>query len=222
MRHPKEAENYINRLFAREDEVLQNAALSLKGKFPQLYPIQLGAGEGKILQLLVRLAGVKRAIEVGSLAGYSALWTAEALPEDGELYAINRDPAHHRLLQDNIARREEGAAIIPHLGEGKAVLETLAAQAPFDMIFIDADKPGYPAYLDWAEQYIRKGGLIIGDNTLLFGHVWKENPPEGKGAPSAAAWRAMREFNERLADPSRYLSVLLPTQEGMTVAIKQF
>jgi predicted O-methyltransferase YrrM len=102
------------------------------------------------------------------------------------------------------------------------VLNELAASAPYDMVFIDADKPGYPEYLDWAEEYVRKGGLIVGDNTLLFGHVWSESAPQGAGAPSRTAWNAMREFNRRLADPAKYHSVLIPTEEGMTVAIKLF
>lgn len=222
MRTPSQAIGYIRRLFAPEDALLRQMEENLKARFPALYPIQIGAEEGKMLQLFIRLAGVKSIIEVGSLAGYSAVWMARALPEDGVLYAINNDPAHAVLAREHFAASEVAHKLVMHEGNGMDVLPTLEARGPFDMIFIDADKPGYIGYLDWAERHIRKGGLIIGDNTLLFGHIWDEAPPQGEGAPSRAAWQAMREFNRRLADPERYLSTLIPTEEGMTVALKIF
>lgn len=92
-------------------------------------------------------------------------------------------------------------------------------EGPFDMAFIDADKLNYLHYLDWAERNVRKGGLIIGDNTFLFDAVWKEGPV---GRVRGTARHAMREFNKRLADPEKYLGILLPTEEGMTIAVKLF
>lgn len=222
MRHPGETEEYISSLFASETEAHKHTSEALKHAYPKLYPIQLGPLEGKILQLLIRLAGAKKVVEVGSLAGYSALWIAEALPEDGVVYAINKDPKHHALLEGNIKKSDHARKIIPCLGDAKQVLETLNEKAPLDMIFIDADKSAYVAYLDWAEKHIRKGGLIVGDNTLLFGHACQDVPPEGERAPSKTAWRVMREFNERLANAEKYTSILLPTEEGMTVAVKEF
>jgi predicted O-methyltransferase YrrM len=221
MRHPSEAEQYIQQLFAQDSAAHQQASQRLKDKFPALFPIQLAAHEGKLLQLFMRLAGVKRAVEIGSLAGYSALWIAEALPEDGTLYAINKDPSHHALLLENIAESADAHKIQPHCADALDVLPQLSAQGPFDMVFIDADKLNYAKYLDWAEENIRSGGLVIGDNTLLFGHVWKDEPPVGAGTPSKSAWKAMREFNQRLANAAHYHSVLIPTEEGMTVAIRK-
>ena len=189
----------------------------LEENFPKLAPISIGAEEGKLLQLLIRLAGVKKIIEIGSLSGYSALWMAEALPADGVLHAIEKSPEHVALIRQATAH---DARIQVHEGDASAILETLSADAPFDMVFIDADKPAYPRYLDWAEKYVRAGGLIVGDNTLLFGHVWGDTPPQGERAPSKSAWMAMQEFNARLADASKYHSILIPTEEGMTVAIK--
>ena len=100
------------------------------------------------------------------------------------------------------------------------MLSTLSG--PFDMVFIDADKINYHAYLDWAEQNIRKGGIIVADNTFLFGTVWQDSPPENRTPASPAAWKAMRGFNERLSDNSRYMGTIVPTAEGLTVAIKRF
>ena len=244
MRQSSEALDYIRSLFAPENAAQEAASTRLKERFPDLHPIQIGAEEGKLLQLLIRLACVRSIIEVGSLAGYSALWMADALPEDGILHAINVDPAHFELLETSVSslRGTKGdeaiqtlgchataspplamtkAKIVPHLGDARDVLMQLAPQGPFDMIFIDADKIGYPHYLDWAEQYIRTGGLIVGDNTLLFGTVWQDWPVQDRRV-SKQAWEAMRAFNTRLADPTRYHSTLIPTQEGLTIAIKLF
>ena len=223
MRHDDKILDYIRSNFAPEDAVLQDAKARLHAHDPHLVGIQLGAEEGKILQFLMKLAGVKRIVEIGSLAGYSAVWMARALPQGGVVHAINKDEAHYELLcetarQLSVVSGQESGEIIPHLGDAREVLTQLTPQAPFDMVFIDADKGGYAEYLDWAEQHVRQGGLIVGDNTLLFGHVIAEEKPDGT---SAKAWNAMREFNQRLADPTRYESILIPTAEGLTVARKR-
>lgn len=96
-------------------------------------------------------------------------------------------------------------------------LNELSVKAPFDMIFIDADKSSYPKYLDWAESYIKQDGLIVADNTLLFNTVFLESPTK---EVSEKSWHAMREFNDRLSDEKKYFSILIPTDEGMTVALK--
>ena len=90
---------------------------------------------------------------------------------------------------------------------------------PFDVVFIDADKGGYAKYLDWTEEHLRKGGLVIGDNTFLFGHIHKEQKPDDV---TQETWDAMHAFNQRLSDREKYTAVILPTGEGMTIAIKEF
>ena len=217
MREKDDLLDYIRATFAAEDEILRDAKARLSAHDDHLVGIQVGAEEGKLLQLLIKLAGVKSIVEVGSLAGYSAVWMARAVGDDGVVHAINKDKQHYELLQETV--QQSGLNIVPHLGDAKDVLQTLEAQAPFDMIFIDADKGGYADYLTWAETHVRKGGLIIGDNTLLFGHVIATQKPEGT---SQKAWSGMREFNKRLADESRYDSILIPTLEGLTVARKLF
>jgi len=213
MTHYPDRLSYIRDLFAPENAAQQAARESLTGENDK---ISIYAEEGKLLQLLIRLARVKTVVEVGTLGGYAALWMAAALPEDGHLYTIEKDPARAALARQNLA----GAPNVTLLeGDARQVLETLRGQAPFDMIFIDADKLNYLHYLDWAEAHIRKGGLIIGDNSLLFDAVWREKlPPRVR----QTALHAMRDFNKRLADPARYHGILLPTQEGMTIAQKLF
>jgi predicted O-methyltransferase YrrM len=223
MREVSEILAYTNRLFAPEGAAARQAREFVERELPELAPISISATEGKILQLLMRLVGVKNMVEIGSLCGYSAFWMAEALPAEGRLHAIEYEPlraATIRRIADE-AGGELAQKITVHQGKAQDILPHLAAEAPFDMVFIDADKAAYPAYLDWAEQHLRVGGLIVGDNTLLFGAAIHDVPPAGDRAPSRSAWQAMREFNARLANPERYHSVLLPTQEGMTIAIKR-
>lgn len=213
MTHYPDRMSYIRALFAPETPAQTQARESLTADNDK---ISIYAEEGKLLQLLIRLASIKTIVEVGTLGGYAALWMADALPEDGHLYTIEKDPARAALARQNIAASRNITLIE---GDAQDALQGLAAKAPFDMIFIDADKLNYLHYLDWAEKNIRKGGLIIGDNSLLFDAVWTETlPPRVR----QTALQAMRDFNKRLADPQKYHSILLPTSEGMTIAEKLF
>lgn len=202
---------YIRSLFAPETAAAQNAAAGLHD---QNNRISIYPEEGKLLQMLIKLAGVKTIVEIGTLGGYSALWMAAALPPDGKLMTIEKDDNRHALAQKHLA----GTGNVTLLkGDALDVLKTI--DETVDMVFIDADKLNYLKYLDWAETHVRKGGLIIGDNTLLFDAVWHDDPVE-RVRPTAR--QAMRDFNERLADPARYHSVMLPTAEGLTIGIKLF
>lgn len=220
MRHYSSTINYIQNLFSKEDDLLRDIIARLESHNENMSNIQLGSEEGKLLQFIIKLSGVKSIIEIGSLAGYSAVWMARALPQDGVLHAIEKDSGHYDLLCETIEK--SGLNIQPHHGRAHDMLQKLEPQGPFDMVFIDADKDKYNEYLDWAENNIRKYGLIIGDNTLLFGHVVHDEFPAGKDRLSKKAWSSMREFNARLADSSRYESVMVATKEGMTIARKLF
>lgn len=208
--------DYIRKLYAPQDALLDEITAALSQEFASW---QIGPEEGKLLQLLIRLHGVNTVVEVGALAGYSAIWMARALPEGGHVYTLGKDPAHNALAKKFIGKSEVKDKITLVEGAAQETLPTLNAKGPFDMIFIDADKLAYPDYLDWAEKNIRKGGLIVGDNTFLFDAVALEAPPQGT-AP--ATWNAMRRFNERLADPKKYFGMIIPTAEGLSVAIKLF
>ncbi|MEZ5691362.1 MAG: O-methyltransferase [Rickettsiales bacterium] len=207
---------YIESLYAPQDELLSEINEEL---IKRDMAINISAQEGRILQLLIALHGTKTIVEIGTLAGYSAIWMARALPDDGHLYAINKDPEHVKMADGFFARCECDDRITQLAGDAHKVLPELSAKAPFDMAFIDADKISYPAYLDWAEENIRKGGLIVADNTLLGGNTSSEIPPENI---PASRWRNMREFNERLADKTKYNATILPTREGLSVAVKLF
>lgn len=208
--------DYIRKMYAPQDSLLEGIDKRLKAIG---MAIHVGAEEGRLLQMLIALHGVRSVVEIGTLAGYSALWIARALPEGGHLHSIDKDPAHCALAREFIGQSEVKSRITLHEGDAHAILQSLTPQGPFDMAFIDADKGSYNDYLDWAEGAIRKGGLIVADNTLLFGSMTLDAPPHDI-AP--ATWNAMRRFNQRLADAKRYFTTMIPTQEGLTVAIKQF
>lgn len=182
------------------------------------WPIHISPEEGRLLQLLIRLGGYKRIVEIGTHAGYSTLWMATALPHDGRIFTIERDKNRIRMARETFQHNPASSDKITLL-EGKALecLTTIEHEGPFDMVFIDADKLNYENYLSWAEQHVRPGGLIIGDNTFLSGAVYGE-PTTERISPSALA--AIHAFNQRMGDPTRFLGVMLPTKEGWTMGIK--
>lgn len=208
--------DYIRKLYAPQDSLL-NSINELLEKMD--IHMQIGAEEGRLLQLLIVMHDIKTIVEVGTLAGYSTIWMARALPDKGHIHTINKDPRHIAMAAHFFDQSDVRDRITQHEGDARVVLPKLGHKSAFDMIFIDADKISYNDYLDWAEKHIRKGGLIVADNTLLFNTIGLDLPPEGI-AP--ATWDNMRRFNERLADREKYFSAMIPTQDGMTVAIKLF
>jgi caffeoyl-CoA O-methyltransferase len=171
--------------------------------------IQLGASEAKAVALLLRLAGARRVVEVGTLAGYSALVMARALPPDGHLWTIEFEPKHARVARENLAAAGLAARVTILEGAGLDVLPTLEKDGPFDAVFIDADKRNYDGYGRWAAKNVRKGGLLIGDNAFLFGRLLE-------ASPEAAA---MRRFHEEAR--AHFDTVCLPTPDGMLLGVRR-
>ncbi len=204
--------SYIRDLFAKEYKKIEGYCI-----FEEKKHIQISAEEGKLLSLFIKIHKVKSIVEIGTLYGYSSICMAKALPERGHIYTIENNPEHLSIAKKNFSAFNLSNKITLIEGNALEKLNELSAKAPFDMIFIDADKGGYPKYLDWAELYIKQDGLIVADNTLLFNTVFLESPPK---EVSEKSWQAMREFNRRLSDEEKYYSMLIPTDEGMTVALK--
>jgi len=206
--------NYIRSLFAPEDNELIEIEERIKKNTD---PIQIYPEEGKVLQFLIKASNIKSIVEIGTLAGYSTIWMARALPKDGHIYTIEKDEARFQLAEltfKNSASKDKITLI--HDDASKA-LDKLEKNAPFDMIFIDADKLHYLDYLDWTEKNIKIGGLIIADNTLLSGAVHMDELPR-RIRPTTA--KNMKIFNQRLSDPNKYCSIMLNTSDGMTIALK--
>ena len=208
---------YIKQLYAPQDALLDAICAELERAN---MAIQIGAEEGRLLQLLIAMNNVKTIVEIGTLAGYSTIWMARALPEDGHIYTINRDEKHIKMAKNNFAKCECGEKITMLEGDAHKMLPMLVGKE-IDMIFIDADKISYNDYLDFAEENLRVGGLIIADNVLLGGSVADNSPPSNHRVAAPTTWNNMRRFNERLADKSKYNSTIIPTSDGLTVAIKR-
>ena len=171
-------DHYITDCLALSDPAL-DAALAANAA-AGLPSIDVSPSEGKLLQLLAQLRGARRILEIGTLGGYSTICLARALPEGGRLVTLEVDAKHAEVARSNVARA--GLANVVEIRVGPA-LETLARMQdegaePFDLIFIDADKPNNPAYLGWALKFSRLGSLIICDNVVRKGAVADADDPD--------------------------------------------
>jgi predicted O-methyltransferase YrrM len=155
---------------------------------------------------VARAQGVRRILEIGTLGGYSTIWLARALPATGRLITLEADPKHAAVARANIARAGLDQVVELRLGPALETLPQLAAEGcgPFDLIFIDADKPGYPDYLTWALKLSRRGSLIIADNVVREGAVID-------AASTDAKVQGVRRFLEMLAAEPRVSATALQT-----------
>lgn len=206
-------EAYIRALYAQETPLQEEIRATLAGL---RVSIHVSPEEGKLLQCLAQMAGAAHVVEIGTLGGYSALWLAAALPEHGRVTSFEKNPRYVALAREHIARSPYAEKIAIVEGDAHKMLRTHSGLV--DLVFIDAEKTGYPDYLEWAESVLKPGGLLVADNTLLFDTVYAEEIPVGM---DTAMWSAMREFNAAIADSTRFLSVMIPTSEGLTVALKR-
>jgi predicted O-methyltransferase YrrM len=197
----KEIDAYVAGLYAPPDEAL-TAALR-ESERAGLPSINVSASEGKLLQMLVEISGARRVLEIGTLGGYSAIHFARALPEDGALISLELDVCHAEVARRNVERAGLSNKVEIRVGDARDALAGIIenGEGPFDLIFIDADKEGYPEYLDWSLRLSRPGTLILGDNAIRGGSVID---------PDDHSSRAMREFNEKLAKDPRLSALILP------------
>jgi len=202
-------QRYVEELFAVEDPVL--ARVRARHAERELPPIHISPDEGKLLHVLVRLIAARRVLEIGSLAGYSGIWLARALPPGGLLTTIEVD-AHHAMLARQ-AYTEAGLSDRVRLLEGDArrVLPTL--QEGFDVVFVDADKEPLREYFEWSVRLLRTGGLLLCDNAFLHGTV----VDAGNTSP---ATEGVRAFNRLAASDPRVVSAVVPLRDGIVVAVK--
>jgi caffeoyl-CoA O-methyltransferase len=203
------AGDYIKTLFSAEDELL--ASLRADAERSGLPSIAISADEGRLLQVLLTAIGARRVLEVGTLGGYSAICMARALPNDGRILSIEIEEKHAQFARRYIERANLSERVEVQVGRALDVLPALDGQR-FDAMFLDADKEPMPTYFDWAVRLVRPGGLIIGDNALLHGNVFDASADD-------ARTRAVREFNRRMATDPRVLGILVPTHDGVAVAV---
>jgi caffeoyl-CoA O-methyltransferase len=209
----REIDAYIEDLFEPSDEVL--AAALQDSRRAGLPGINVSPNQGRLLQLLAALSGARRILEIGTLGGYSAIHLARALPDDGVMISLEIDEHHAEVARNNIVRAGLTDKVEIRVGDAQALLASLAEddEGPFDVIFIDADKEGYPDYLDASLRLVRPGSLILGDNTIRGGTVLD---------PQEATAQATREFNRRIATDPNLSGIVLPLIreriDGLTIA----
>jgi caffeoyl-CoA O-methyltransferase len=198
-------DTYIEELFAPPDPALEGALR--RSRAVGLPEIQISPTEGKLLRLLAEIAGVRRILEIGTLGGYSTIHLAGALPEGGLLVSLEVDERNAGVARENIAEAGLESVVEVRVGDARELLAWMFedGEGPFDLTFIDADKGGYPEYLEWALRLSRPGSLILGDNAIMGGSVIE--PEEGSA-------QAIRQFNERLAQDPRLSAIVLPLIRG--------
>lgn len=205
-----EVESYITGLFVGNDAVLDEVLRSAKEA--QLPPIEVAPNMGAFLNLLARTINARSILEIGTLAGYSGIWLARALPSDGRLITLERNERHAGVARANFERAGLADRVEIRLGPALDSLAALAEERhdPFDLVFIDADKASLPAYLEWSLKLTRPGSLIVTDNVVRGGRVLdaETTDPDIQG---------VRAFNELLSGHPR-----LVTTEIQTVGTKGY
>lgn len=208
-------DDYLTRLLIPADPVLDEAQRAAADA--ALPPISVSPPQGKFLHLLARIGGARRILEIGTLAGYSTIWLARALPPGGTLVSLEFDPKHAAVARANLARGGLTDVVDVRVGRAIDSLPSLAGEDPFDFVFIDADKPSTPEYFRWALKLTRKGGVIVVDNVVRSGGLIDASgtDPDVEG---------MRRFLAQLAEQSDVSGSVLQTvgskgYDGLAVVV---
>lgn len=199
-----EVDQYLTDLLIPTDPVLeQTLQENDKAGLPK---IDVSPNQGKFLHLLARIRGARRILEIGTLGGYSTTWLARALPRDGKLISLELEPKHAEVAKSNLERAELSDQVEIRVGEALSSLAQLKKedQEPFDLIFIDADKPNNPNYLAWALQLSSPGSVIICDNVIRDGEITNS----GSEDPSV---QGVQRFFELVATEPRLTATAIQT-----------
>jgi len=199
-------ETHIANVFAPEDEGLRNALAAAKEA--GLPAIQISPIQGKFLQLLAAACNARKILEIGSLGGYSGIWLARALPPGGRFITLEINPVHADVVRGSFARAGVSDRAEVRVGKALDLLPRLEDEAPFDLVFIDADKQPYPEYLEWALRLTRPGSIIVADNCIRGGR--------GFGDPLDEGSVGVMEYNRRVASNPRLISLALAMDDGYT------
>lgn len=210
-------DHYITDVLVEPDEAL-GAALR-DGEAAGLPAINVTPNQGKLLHLMARMCGARSILEIGTLGGYSTIWLARALPDGGRLLSLEAEPRHAEVAAANIARAGLANRVEVRVGRALDTLPGVEADGvgPFDLVFIDADKPSNPDYVEWALKLTRPGSVIIVDNVVRGGAV-------ADASSEDSAVRGVRRMNELVAAEPRLTATAIQTvgskgYDGMLVAV---
>lgn len=202
-----EVEKYIYDILPGRDAVLKEMEQQAKDRD---IPI-IGPAVARVLYQYARLINAKRVFELGSAIGYSTLWWARAVGDDGEVFYTDGDPAKAAEAKSYLQRAGVEQRVRIAVGDALELLSEQKQQ--FDIIFNDVDKEDYPRVLHLVPERLRKGGLFITDNVLWSGLVTQQKPKE-------ASTRAIQEFNQRLYAMPEFFTTILPLRDGVSVSVK--
>jgi predicted O-methyltransferase YrrM len=197
-------ETALTERYASEDDALRAALEAARAA--DMPAIQISPLQGKLLQVLAAACGARRILEIGALAGYSGIWLARALPPGGKLISLEISEKHAAVARASHERAGTADRVEIRVGPGAELLPQLAAEEPFDLIFIDADKPGYPTYLDWALKLCHVGSIIVADNCVRSGRPFRDGERD-------EYMTGIADYDDRVASDPRLLSVVLPLDD---------
>ena len=212
-----QVDNYISNLLAPEDKALTDTIESLDAE--RLPQHSVSANQGKFLQVMMIACNAKKVLELGTLGGYSTIWIARALPENGKVITIEVDKHHGEVAQKNIDNAGLSQKVDLRIGKALDILPQIIEEngEPFDMIFIDADKPPYTEYFDYALRLSRPGTLIICDNVIRDGKVLDNNSTDEKV-------QGVQRLNKMLSNNKNVTATILQTvgvkeYDGVAIAV---
>lgn len=202
---------YVTKLFATEDEALQRTWADTQKK--GLPTINVKPEEGRFLQFIVRACGAQKAVEMGTLGGYSGIWIARGLAPGGKLITLEKESYRAEIARGHFALAGLSDKVDVRVGNAHELLGKLEDEGPFDFVFIDAEKTGYLSYFDWALQNTSKGAIIAAHNAFRGGSVLVESSND-------ESTESIRAFNQRVAENPHLISTIYPAGDGMVVAVK--
>jgi len=199
-----EVDDYLSSLLLPRDSVLE-AALQESAK-AQLPAISVSPNQGKLLMLLAQMQRAQKMLEIGTLGGYSTIWLARALPPGGHLITLELEPRHAEVARANLARAGFTSRVEVRVGPALQSLAEIVAKSegPFDLIFIDADKEGYPGYWEYSLKLSRPGTVIIADNVVRKGEIIEQQSKDSRV-------QGARRFLQLLADEKRVDTTVIQT-----------
>lgn len=204
-------DEYVRQTFAGEGDALRRIRLGIEAA--GLPAITIRPDEGRFLQFMVAATAAKLAVEIGTLGGYSGTWIASGLGDGGRLITLEQVPARAELAREHFRMAGVADRVELLVGDAHELLPKLSPAGPFDFVFIDAEKEGYQAYLDWTLDNLRPGGVLAAHNAFRGGAIVN---PDGDEAT-----RAIRQFNLRLARQPDLISTIYPAGDGMALAVKR-
>lgn len=206
---------YVQEIFQPVDAELQR--IIDRTKAANMPEIQLSGMDGRHLEILARLRRPEKIVEIGVLAGYSAVCLLRGAGPRAKLFALEKESSFAEVARASFVDCNVSSQVEIHVGDALGNLGNITEQGPFDMVFIDADKKNYPQYLDWAIANTKSGSVVIGDNTFAFGTIYEQNL-ENKNSREIA--EALRAFNAKIADRDLFTGTIFPTGEGLTVGVR--